>query len=331
MIESELTDFNAYIGALQQEINKRLKVEVRKKAPPNLYEPIRYVLALKAKRLRPILLILSCEAVGGKFKDCIDAALAIEMLHSFTLVHDDIMDGDTYRRGYPTIHNKWDSNVAILAGDALIALAYQALQRTASSHMRLITKIFSQGIIEVCEGQSLDKDFESIKEVSTRDYINMVEKKTGSLMSISTQIGGILGNGTNAQTHALTSYGDRVGIAFQIQDDLLDIIAEEKALGKDLGSDLSQGKKTYPFLLLMDRATNRDKIAIRKILRQRAVSADDLQYAKTLLVKYNIISDIESDVHKRLRTADNILRKLPDPFCQNNLLEFSNMIEKRAH
>lgn len=331
MIKSELPEFNNYFGILQKEINKRLKGEVRKKVPPNLYEPIRYVLALKAKRLRPILLILSCEAVGGKIKDCIDAALAVEMLHSFTLVHDDIMDGDAYRRGNPTIHNKWDHNVAILAGDALIALAYQALQRTNSSHIQLVTEIFSQGIIEVCEGQSLDKDFETIKEVSTRDYLNMVEKKTGSLMSISTKIGSILGNGTGEQVKKLTSYGNRVGIAFQIQDDLLDIVAEEKALGKDLGSDLSQGKKTYPFLLLMDRASNRDKTAINKILRQRAVSADDLHYAKNLLIKYNIINDIEKEVHKRLLTADNIIRELPQPFCQHNLIGFSRMIENRAH
>ncbi|MCL5019719.1 MAG: polyprenyl synthetase family protein [Patescibacteria group bacterium] len=326
-----LKEFYRHFKSIQSTINHKLSKGITFFNPPNLYKPIQYALNLKGKRLRPVLLILSGEAVGGTKNDCFDAALAIEMLHSFTLVHDDIMDDDAYRRGKLTIHTKWDNNVAILAGDALIALAYQALLRTSSSHLSQITQIFSQGILEVCEGQSLDKDFESLKNVSLRQYIHMIGLKTGALMGISAQIGGIIGNGNPDQVQALKEYGFAVGVAFQIQDDLLDIIAEKDVWGKDLGSDLCQGKKTYPLLLLRERISAADNKTVKRILNQHSVSSRDVKQIKNLLQQYNIVIDASKEVHRRIQFADRMLNKISGSFDKSNLIEFSQLIEGRMN
>lgn len=323
--------FYKHFKSIQKIIDGKLSREIRKKFPPNLYKPIHYALNLKGKRLRPVLLILAGEAAGGMKNNCFDAALAIEMLHSFTLVHDDIMDDDEYRRGKLTIHTKWDNNVAILAGDALIALAYQALHRTSSPHLSQITQIFSQGILEVCEGQSLDKDFESLKNVSLRQYIRMIGLKTGALMGISAQIGGIIGGGNPEQVQALKEYGFAVGVAFQIQDDLLDIIAEEEVWGKDLGSDLCQGKKTYPLLLLRERISTADNKIVKRILNQHSVSSKEVREIENLLQKYDIVTDTLNEVHRRILFANTILSKISDPFDDSNLIEFSKLIEGRVN
>jgi len=322
-------DFGNYYKSLQKKINDKLVSLVREKYPPNLYNPIKYALSQKGKRIRPILLIFSCEAIGGSLKDCFDAAIAIEVLHDFTLVHDDIMDDDNFRRGNKTIHAKWDKNVALLCGDGLNALAYNSLLKSNEKHIKRITSIFSDGIVKVCEGQSLDKDFEVIEDVGMKEYIYMIKMKTGILMSISSEIGAILGGGSEKQISAFRLFGMNIGIAFQIQDDLLDIISNRKTLGKQPGSDLVKGKKTYPLILLNQKADNKEKYYLKKLVKKIKIEKEDIFFIKELLNKYEIISYIKKEVNKRIKKSTGYLKNLGNN--TENLFRLAEMIENRRY
>lgn len=322
-------DFGNYYRSLQKKIDDKLISLVREKYPHNLYNPIKYALSQKGKRIRPILLIFSCEAIGGSLRDCFNAAIAIEVLHDFTLVHDDIMDDDNFRRGSKTIHAKWDKNVALLCGDGLNALAYSSLLKSNEKHIKRITSIFSDGIVKVCEGQSLDKDFEVIEDVSMKEYIYMIKMKTGILMSISSEIGAILGGGSEKQISALRLFGMNIGIAFQIQDDLLDIISNRKTLGKQPGSDLVKGKKTYPLILLNQMVDNKEKYYLKKMVKKIKIEKEDIFFIKELLNKYEIISYIKEEVNKRIKKSTGYLKNLGNN--TENLFRLAEMIENREY
>lgn len=320
-----------YYANLARRINSDLEKAVSVDFPESLYDPMSYVLSTYGKRFRPILLIMACESVGGTQRSAYNAALAIEILHNFTLVHDDIMDNDDLRRGKETVHKKWNSNIAILAGDGLIALAYRYLLKTHSRQLKQIIQIFSEAIIKICEGQSVDKDMESVPSVSMDEYLDMIERKTGILVSISAEIGGIIGSGASAAVEALRKYGLELGTAFQIQDDLFDIISEEAILGKDIGSDLCNGKKTYPIILFMQRATARDK---KRLLTAFSACRGDAAIVHTvcdMMNAYGIISDVKHDVDRRIQTANSFLFNHPDGISLNGLLYLSEMIRTRTH
>lgn len=223
--------YDRYINYKTQ-IDERLFNFIEEEHPKSLYEPLKYILSGGGKRIRPMILIFCCEAIGGTIEDSIDAAVAIEILHNFTLVHDDIMDNADTRRGRATIHNKWDLNIAILAGDELIGLAYKSLLMTNSPNIGEIARVFTNGIIEVCEGQSYDKEFESRESVSVSEYLMMIRKKTSKLLETCAAVGAYIGNGSPEQVENLMNYAKNLGLAFQIQDDLLDITADENAFGK---------------------------------------------------------------------------------------------------
>jgi len=201
-----LEEFTLEFAQLKQRVDEELMKTAPIIQPVSLYEPIRYFLSIGGKRLRPILLILSSHAVGGSTDQAIDAAVAIELLHNFTLVHDDIMDQDHLRRGQSTVHVKWDESVAILAGDGLIGLAYRQLMKLPPQHLIPVSKLFTEGVIEVCEGQAFDKEFEDREDVNLKDYFLMIGKKTGRLITMATQIGAILGGGTDEEIEILTDY-----------------------------------------------------------------------------------------------------------------------------
>ena len=207
--------------------------------------PVHYVFANGGKRIRPVLLLLACKTVGGRVRDALPAAVAIELLHNFTLVHDDIMDKATSRRGRPTVHTKWDQSTAILVGDELMALAYRSLLQTKSARLHAIADTFTQAFVEVCEGQGLDKEFETQRRVSLPRYLTMIEQKTAKVISAAAEIGALVGRGTVRQVTALQRYGLHLGRAFQVQDDLLDVVADEAKFGKTVGRDIVSGKKTY--------------------------------------------------------------------------------------
>jgi geranylgeranyl pyrophosphate synthase len=298
--------------------------------PANLYEPIEYFLKLGGKRLRPLLTLLSAQAVGGSFRKAIPAAAAIELLHNFTLVHDDIMDQDSLRRGKATIHTKWNEAVAILAGDGLIGLAYRALLKTPRHKQHRVFEIFTNGVIKVCEGQAIDKEFEDREEVSLEEYFDMIQKKTGELIAISTEIGGIIGGGSEEQISALKGFGSAIGRAFQIQDDILDIVSSESVLGKDLGSDLAQGKKTFAIVTLKKNAPQDKWEIVRNILHRSHIDHNTLDIVKKILEEYKVLKDAERQIGEDIKRARNCIMSIDNGSWGKELLEFSLLILNRT-
>ena len=280
--------------------------------PRSLYEPCSYVLEAGGKRLRPFLVLLSAKTVNGSYSKVYNAALAVELLHNFTLVHDDIMDNSIKRRGRPTVHKKYDMSTAILAGDNLIALAYECLLKDCELNAKEVISTFNHGIIEVCEGQSLDKEFEIRKTVTIEEYKEMIYKKTAALAEMCCSIGAQLGGGNKKQIKALANFGKYLGMAFQIQDDLLDITATEQEFGKPVGGDLVEGKKTYLFLHALEKAKGNDKKRLNTVIRNKGIQKQDVPKYKEIYERLGIISDAKKEIIYYTELALKNLTKLPN-------------------
>lgn len=312
-------------------INKSLESFIDKQYPKGIYKPLTYILSGGGKRIRPVLLMLCCEAAGGKAKDALYAALAVETLHNFTLIHDDIMDNADTRRGRETIHKKWDRDTAILSGDALLGLAYESLLKTKSPRIGEIAKVFTKGIIEVCEGQSYDKEFELKKNVSLDEYIMMINKKTSQLLICCAKIGVLIGNGKNPLLNALGNYALNLGLAFQIQDDLLDIFADEKKFGKKIGGDIREGKKTYLLLKGLEIVKNKkDRNLLESIIKNKGLKKEsDILAVKNIYERYGVIDSAEDEIGKYTNQANHYLEKVKDKNSKIMLSWFSYMLLKR--
>jgi geranylgeranyl diphosphate synthase type II len=313
-------------------IEDKLLTFTTKVSPTGIYEPMKYVLDGGGKRIRPMLLILCCEAVGGKADDALNAATAIEILHNFTLVHDDIMDNADTRRGRETVHKKWDRDTAILAGDGLIGYAYKSLLHTKSDRIQDVAKSFTEAIIEVCEGQSYDKEFELRKKVKIDDYIMMIDKKTSELLKCCAEIGALIGNASQKEIDALKLYALYTGLAFQIQDDLLDITADEKKFGKKTGGDLYEGKKTYLLLKAIEVATDvEDKEFLHYITESKGVKNDaEVQKAKGIYEKYGVMESAAKKVEEYTMMANEELNHIKESDAKLMLKWFSDMLLNRT-
>lgn len=313
-------------------IEDKLLTFTTKVSPVGIYEPMKYILDGGGKRIRPMLLILCCEAVGGKADDALNAATAIEILHNFTLVHDDIMDNADTRRGRETVHKKWDRDTAILAGDGLIGYAYKSLLHTKSDRIQDVAKSFTEAIIEVCEGQSYDKEFELRKKVKIDDYIMMIDKKTSELLKCCAEIGALIGNSSQKEIDALKLYALYTGLAFQIQDDLLDITADEKKFGKKTGGDLYEGKKTYLLLKAIEVATDvEDKEFLHYITESKGVKNDaEVQKAKGIYEKYGVMDSAAKKVEEYTMMANEELNHIKESDAKLMLKWFSDMLLNRT-
>ena len=278
------------------------------------------------KRIRPILVILACKSVGGEIDKCINPAVAIELLHNFTLVHDDIMDQDDLRRGKETVHKKWDEATAILAGDGLVALAYQCLLKTESEKIREIGEIFTNGILELCEGQALDKEFEKEFEIDLSQYISMIVKKTALLLMISSEIGAIVGEGSHAQRQLLKNFARELGCAFQIQDDLLDI---EETSGKTFASDIQQKKKTFLFVHAINNASIADKNRMKAIYQQHDIRKEDILTVRNIFYSTGTVECAKQEVKNRIDKARSYLTQLPNSEASDDLKLLLDMILNR--
>jgi geranylgeranyl diphosphate synthase type II len=312
-------------------INEKLDNFIEKKEPFGIYEPLSYILSGGGKRIRPVLLILSAEAAGASFGKALNAAIAIELLHNFTLIHDDIMDNADTRRGKVTIHKKWDNDTAILAGDALLGMAYESLLKTKSVNIGEIARIFTNGIIEVCEGQSYDKEFELKGKVLLDEYIMMINKKTSQLLISCVKIGALIGSGKKQLLEDLESYALNIGLAFQIQDDLLDIFADEKKFGKKIGGDIREGKKTY--LLLKGLETVKDKkekALLESVIKNKGLKKEsDILKIKEIYEKHGIIDSARKEIEIYTKLANESLRKIKNKKAREMLMWFSYMLLKR--
>jgi len=289
-------DFDSLLEKERIIINKKLKMVLAKRKPRSLYEPSDYILADNGKRLRPILVLFSAKAAGNFSTAAYNAALAVEMLHNFTLVHDDIMDNADKRRNKPTVHIKYDVNTAILAGDGLLAIAYEYLLKDLVIPGNDVVKYFTRGLVEVCEGQSLDKEFELRKSVSINDYLKMITKKTAAMMEMCCAIGAQIGGGTQQTIKALARYGKNLGIAFQIQDDLLDISGEEKAFGKKIGGDLIEGKKTFLFLKALEKAKGKDRSSLLKVIANKGIRPNEVEQYRMLYQRLGVLDEAQKEI-----------------------------------
>ncbi|MEO5572483.1 MAG: polyprenyl synthetase family protein [Bacteroidia bacterium] len=233
---------------LQEKIEKGLAELSFNSSPAELYEPMHYMLSLGGKRMRPLLVMMGCDMFNGAVEKAIHAALGIELFHNFTLLHDDIMDKAPLRRSKQTVHEKWDINVAILSGDAMFVKSFQLIMMTEDKIVRSVTDIFSRTAIEVCEGQQLDMNFEQHKNICIADYINMISCKTAVLLGASLEIGALIAGASATDAQHLYSFGKNIGIAFQLQDDLLDVYGDKNKFGKLQGGDILSNKKTFLYL-----------------------------------------------------------------------------------
>lgn len=324
--------FSAFSG-YKNNVDEILSDAIKKDAPVTLYEPLKYILSAGGKRIRPILVILSCEAAGGKMEDALYASVAMELLHNFTLVHDDIMDNADTRRGRETIHKKWNENVAILSGDHLIGMAYMNLLNTKSGRINEIVRAFTEGILEVCEGQSFDKEFEVRKDVTIDEYIMMIGKKTAKMLETSALVGALIGNGNEEQISNLKNYALNLGLAFQILDDLLDINSTEEELGKKIGGDLVEGKKTFLLLKATELVTEEsDFNKIENIIIKNGLENNEykIQEIKNIYEKYGVIDFAKKEIEKYTLLADRYLNTFPDGVSKDKLNLFSNMLMSRS-
>lgn len=325
-------NFEEKYGFYKNLVEDKLLTITKKISPAGIYEPMRYILDCGGKRIRPMLLILSCEAVGGKAENALDAAVAIEILHNFTLVHDDIMDNADTRRGRETIHKKWDRDTAILAGDGLIGYAYKSLLQTNSPRIQDIAKSFTEAIIEVCEGQSYDKEFETRRKVRPDEYIMMIDKKTSELLKCCAEIGAMIGGGTEDEIASLKLYALNIGLAFQIQDDLLDITADEKEFGKKIGGDLREGKKTFLLLKAIETAKDeKDKELLHFVIENKGVKTDEqVLQIKELYERLGVISAAAEKVEEFTASANAHLNKIENSDAKLMLKWFSDMLLNRT-
>ncbi|XOV69224.1 MAG: polyprenyl synthetase family protein [Fluviicola sp.] len=248
-------------------IEKELAKDQFPKQPAELYDPLRYFLALGGKRIRPVLTLLSSEMFGSTAEKALPQALAIEVFHNFTLIHDDIMDEAPTRRKMPTVHEKWNTNIAILSGDVLLIKAYQLLAQVDAEKLPEILEVFNKTSVEVCEGQQMDMNFESRLDVSISEYIEMIRLKTSVLLGGALEIGAIVAGASKEDRKRIYDFGQYLGIAFQIQDDILDLYADPEKFGKMVGGDVVANKKTLLHLMAVGTA-NAEQMVILKQLQE---------------------------------------------------------------
>lgn len=303
------------------------------KYPYSLYDPLNYIMSGGGKRIRPILVLLSCEAFGGRQDEAINAAIAIEILHNFTLVHDDIMDNASTRRGKETVHKKWDVNAAILVGDELIGLSYRSLLRSKTKNVAAVVQAFTDGVIEVCEGQALDKEFEESTDVTLDDYITMIRKKTAELLKTSAKLGAIIGNADAGGIDAIAAYSENIGLAFQIQDDLLDVIADEGEFGKKIGGDILEKKKTYLYLKALEILEGKQRDEFMYLYNTNTELTPDEKINKVVNTYGNIcvIESAKKAIIKYTNLANESLSLITDINAKENFERFSDMLLNRNY
>lgn len=267
--------------------------------PEELYEPIRYTLGQSGKRIRPLLVMSSCDLFGGNLQKAIPAAIGIEVFHNFTLLHDDIMDQAPIRRGKETVYKKWNTNTAILSGDTMLVLAYEYISRADADLLPALFEVFNLTGRQVCEGQQFDMNFESLDSVSIEEYLGMIRLKTAVLLGCCMKTGAIIGRAGSQDAERMYKAGESLGMAFQLQDDLLDSFGDEVKFGKTIGGDISANKKTFLYLKALEMADHQDKITLLRSFSGEPVHREDK--IKTVLDIYSRLG-IKEETEKLINT-----------------------------
>lgn len=316
----------------QDKISKSLGKVSFAKPPLELYEPIDYILSIGGKRIRPSLLLTTYHMFKDNVDYAINAALAIEVFHNFTLLHDDIMDKADMRRNKPTVHKKWNDSVAILSGDAMLIEAYELLFTYPFESLKEIMQLFNKTALQVCEGQQYDMNFQLDASVEVSDYLMMIELKTAVLIASSLKIGALLGNAQTETAHNLYEFGRLIGIAFQLQDDLLDAFADQEAFGKKIGGDILENKKTFLLLTLLEQATEHDQKTLQEWMAKTDYDPEEkIKTVKSLYLHYDIKSLTERKIKQYFNSSIAELERIDLPEeKKTTLYEFSEMLFRRS-
>ena len=312
-------------------VDKEIKRVISEKEPKQLYELINYHLAAGGKKVRPALCMISAEAVGGKAKDVLPIAAGLEMIHAFSLIHDDIEDRDELRRGKPTTWKVWGEALAINAGDGLYTKAFQSAANLKGKHANEAMKIFSAAILEVCEGQALDISFEKREGVTEKDYLEMTSRKTGALIEASCKLGALIGGGSKKEISALGNYGRKIGIAFQIWDDYIDFASEKT--GKTFGLDIKKGKKTFIVCHALTKVTGRERARLLEILKSPIYQTTDemIKEAIEILNRTGSIDYANEFAQKLVSEAKAELKVLKKSAAKEILQEFADFVVRREY
>lgn len=317
MKSSPQINIETQLAPYYQIIDRELQHLEFKPGIPLFYDPIRYFLTIPGKRIRPLLVLLAAEALGQDVQQARFAAIAVELLHNFTLVHDDIMDNDDTRRGQQTVHKRWDIPTAILAGDGLMGFAFQQLLRTTSADRAALAERFTEAMIVICEGQGQDKMFETEEQISETAYLEMIDRKTAVLLQLSCEMGAMIAGASRDEVELFKTYGHALGMGFQVQDDLLDIMGETSAIGKMAGSDLSMHKQTILTIKLQPH------------LGGRTLWDLTLEEYRALLRESGVLQEVEELVQGYFNSAYEQLAKLADGKAKDLLLYLTEFIQQR--
>ena len=320
-----MIEYSERIAAIEQHLSQwEFPAE-----PTNLYDPLRYFIAIGGKRIRPLFTVLSAELYNIPLQESLSGASALELFHNFTLIHDDIMDKAPVRRGLTTVHEKWDTNIAILSGDVLMIHAFQALSSYQADVFKRLSLLLNQTAIEVCIGQQMDMDFERIDSVTEANYIEMIRLKTSVLLGCACAFGGIIGGANDSSINSLYEFGENLGIAFQIQDDILDAFGDSAKVGKQVGGDILSDKKTMLYTTFQSTASDSDKAQFLRL--SSAVNDEKISGIKAL---YEATGVLEYCLKKQLSYQEIAMNQLAKVECnqpKQNLFTLAEFITNRSH
>lgn len=303
------------------------------KQPAELYQPQQYILSLGGKRIRPLLTLIGCDLFDGDINEAIYAANAVELFHNFSLIHDDIMDNAPLRRGKATVHEKWNHNIGILSGDAMLVTAYKELARCKPEHLPQLFELFNQTAIEVCEGQQFDMNFETLNEVSIDSYINMITLKTAVLLGCSLQMGAIVAGADKETQEHIYNFGKEIGIAFQLKDDVLDVYGDTDKVGKQSGGDIISNKKTFLLLKSLELANENQRDELNGWMSKSTFDKlEKVVAVKSIYDQLNILAISENELNRHYSSALKNLELIScDSQKRSDLLNFAEVLMGREH
>jgi geranylgeranyl diphosphate synthase type I len=333
-----MSQLSSEISRSADKVNKFIETLVDLETEPKvLYKAARHIIDAGGKRLRPFLVLKTCKLVGGNDQDALAAASSLEMLHTFTLLHDDIMDQDEKRRGVPSVHTKWGVPIAIVAGDLLFAKVYEAITKhTNPKHVKSkrilqVIEEISEATIVLCQGQTRDMLFEDKETVSEEEYFEMIKGKTATLFETSARCGGLLGGATKSQVKRLGEFGCYAGIAFQIIDDILALTADEKVLKKPVGNDIREGKRTLIVVYALKKASNSQRQKILETLGNQDASAEQIRETISLFESLGAIAYAKKLADNYIRKSKKALSRFPDGQDKEDLLNLADLIFARQN
>ena len=321
------------IQELQNIIDKAVKETEYPKEPKELYEPIAYLMALGGKRLRPALVLMATDLFGGNIQEALAPALAVELFHNFTLMHDDIMDKAPLRRGQPTVHAKWNESVAILSGDVMFVKAYKMMIQVKPEILTDVLEVFNATAIGVCEGQQIDMNFENRNEVTIEEYIEMIRLKTAVLVGGALKIGALIGSADKKNADLLYQFGENLGIAFQLQDDILDVYGDPLKFGKQVGGDIMSNKKTYLLIKALALAKGEELKNLNHWLNLKEFNTEEkVEAVKAIYNNLGVKILSENTMHTYAQKAMDALTQINTPKENKKVLEaFADLLIKREN